>query len=106
MLSFVNGEGEWFLAVHILTRPHRRQRYERMPVVNRAADYDVDLFEFHDLAEVFEGLGLGPLLFGLGQLRIVDVANGYHFTVVYRRFSDAAPSAAAAYESDSKAIIR
>jgi hypothetical protein len=77
-----------------------------MPVVNRAADYDVDLSEFHDLAEVFEGLRHGPLLLGLDQLTVVNVANGDHFAVVYRCLGDAAPSATAAHERDSKAIIR
>ncbi|GEM_PF-5181982 len=72
-----------------------------MPVVNRAADYDVDLFEFHDRSEVFEGPRHGRLLLGLGQLTVVDVENGDNFAVVYCCLGNASPSATAAHERDS-----
>ena len=70
-----------FLGVNILACLAREDRDQRVPVVRRGVDNDVDLFVVEQAAEVLFGTGSLAAVFldnshGLGEIGVVDVADG------------------------------
>src|SRR5687767_13458998 len=58
LFTVFNREGEWLLAIDIFAGAHRGERNERMPVINRPANDNVNIVALHHLSEIFVDLGV------------------------------------------------
>ena len=108
--AFVNGERERFLGVDILAGLDRKQVHERVPVVGRAGDDDVNVIALHELAKVLVLLRHLPVLRellgrGLG-MAVVHVADREHVSEVGGAAAVAAALSAATDQGDAGTVIR
>ena len=103
---FVDRQRERFLTVNILARLERGEIDQRVPMVGRAIDDEMNVIALEQLAEILVRLRVGP---GLGRLReigLVHVAHRQHLTQRRRLARDAAPTSTAANERDAGPVIR
>ena len=76
-----------------------------MPVVGCAADDGVNVFLLDEIEEAGVFVGLGPVLFRIGEVRFVDIADGDDFGAQARGvLGIACALSAAADESDGEAF--
>jgi hypothetical protein len=103
-LSFVDRERQGLFAIHILARAHGRSGDQGMPVIDGAAEHDIDVPPLEDTAKVLRRLGLRPAFFGGRKLRIVDIAQRHDPAERLSPFGDASASSAASHQRHRRLV--
>ena len=110
MMPLVDGQGQRLFTIDILARVGGGDIDQRMPVIGRAIDDDVDVASLHDLSHIVIfvrsfAVG-GELLGGGGGVGVINVAHGENLGAFLAGVIGVAPPLAAATdEGDGNAVI-
>ena len=76
VLSFVDGEREWFLAIDVFSGAHGSNGNQGVPMINGTADDDVDILLGDEVAEILKHFRSRVFFLSLSGAEVVDITDG------------------------------